>query len=290
MLLRPDLDPPLGCLISLAPGTRRDGRYFRTGLVLSWAGMRGVVTLAAAFLLPPTTPHRDTLVFIALVVTVGTLLIQGLTLPWLARWLDVHGPDPREDALQTATVLQRAVAEGNVVLSGAPARTPRRRSSSSSVSSAAAAPTSRGSSSASPARTNPAPTRSTVGSAGRCSPPSAPEVLRLRDTGTLDHEVLDEVMRDLDLEESMLDGIEARTDRLQERMILTPEPQRGDCEHLRAARVCSDPQTPEGCADCLREGLTWVHLRLCLPAATSAAATPRSASTPRSTTTRRATR
>lgn len=65
--------------------------------VVGWAGMRGVVTLAAVFLLPPDTPHRPVLVMIAFVVTVGTLLIQGLTLPSLLRILKVSGPDPHED-------------------------------------------------------------------------------------------------------------------------------------------------------------------------------------------------
>ena len=69
--------------------------------------MRGVVTLAAALTLPEETPLRPCWCVIALVVTVGTLLIQGSTLPWLARALDVRGPDPREDALQEATVLRR---------------------------------------------------------------------------------------------------------------------------------------------------------------------------------------
>ncbi len=49
--------------------------------IVSWAGMRGVVTLAAVFLLPPNTPHREVFVAIALFVTAGTLLLQGLTLP-----------------------------------------------------------------------------------------------------------------------------------------------------------------------------------------------------------------
>ena len=77
----------------------RPGDRLRGALVGSWAGMRGVVTLAAALTLPPETPLRAELVVIALVVTVGTLLLQGTTLPMLARALDVRGPDPREDAL-----------------------------------------------------------------------------------------------------------------------------------------------------------------------------------------------
>ena len=75
-------------------------------LVIGWAGLRGVVTLAAAFLIPEDVPFRDTLIFAAMVVTAGTLLLQGLTLPLLVRALKLRGPDPRSDALQAATVLQ----------------------------------------------------------------------------------------------------------------------------------------------------------------------------------------
>ena len=84
----------------------------KTAAVGSWAGMRGVVTLAAALTLPEDTPLRPVLVLIALIVTVGTLLLQGFTLPALARALDVRGPDPREDALVAATVVASAVGAG----------------------------------------------------------------------------------------------------------------------------------------------------------------------------------
>jgi monovalent cation/hydrogen antiporter len=62
-------------------------------LVLSWAGMRGVVSLAAALALPLTLsaaepfPARDALVIVTLTIIVLTLLGQGLTLPWLIRAL-----------------------------------------------------------------------------------------------------------------------------------------------------------------------------------------------------------
>jgi CPA1 family monovalent cation:H+ antiporter len=63
--------------------------------VLSWTGMRGVVTLAAAVSIPEAVsghdvPARDTMFLIAFVVTVGTLLLQGLTLPWVIRRLGVQ--------------------------------------------------------------------------------------------------------------------------------------------------------------------------------------------------------
>lgn len=76
---------------------RRDPRLsWQQLLVLSWTGMRGVVTLAAAVSIPLVTtsgkevPARDVMFLIAFVVTVGTLLLQGLTLPWLIRKLGVQ--------------------------------------------------------------------------------------------------------------------------------------------------------------------------------------------------------
>ena len=53
---------------------------FRGGLVISWCGMRGIVTLAAALSLPEHFPHRDLILFTAFCVVLGTLVLQGLTL------------------------------------------------------------------------------------------------------------------------------------------------------------------------------------------------------------------
>ncbi len=81
-----------------------------SGLVISWAGMRGIVTLAAAMALPPAFPYRDLIVLTAFSVVLGTLAIQGLTLKPLLRALDLHDNDPvgtelgaaRERALHAA--------------------------------------------------------------------------------------------------------------------------------------------------------------------------------------------
>lgn len=74
---------------------------WREMTVSSWAGMRGVVTLAAVLALPPNFPERDRLVFFAFVVIVVTLLLQGLTLPTLVRRLGVQAsPDEQDDAVQ----------------------------------------------------------------------------------------------------------------------------------------------------------------------------------------------
>jgi Na+/H+ antiporter len=82
--------------------------------VIAWAGMRGVVTLAAAQTLPapgedgvPEYP-RDLFVFVAFAVIVITLLLQGTTLPWLARTLGVREDTSTEDALAEAGVQHQA--------------------------------------------------------------------------------------------------------------------------------------------------------------------------------------
>jgi CPA1 family monovalent cation:H+ antiporter len=57
--------------------------------VISWAGMRGVVTLAAALALPVDFPDRPLLIYLALCVILATLVGQGLTLPWVVRRMGV---------------------------------------------------------------------------------------------------------------------------------------------------------------------------------------------------------
>ena len=71
----------------------RTPHLFAHSLVLSWAGMRGVVSLAVALALPLSLPDggpfpaRDAILVVTLTVIVLTLLGQGLTLPWLIRAL-----------------------------------------------------------------------------------------------------------------------------------------------------------------------------------------------------------
>jgi monovalent cation/hydrogen antiporter len=65
-----------------------------SGLIISWAGMRGIVSLAAAMALPSAFPYRDLVVLTAFSVVLGTLAIQGLTLKPLLRALDLHDDDP----------------------------------------------------------------------------------------------------------------------------------------------------------------------------------------------------
>lgn len=72
---------------------------WQENVVVSWTGMRGVVTLAAAAGIPPTIasgepfPERATIQAIAFAVAVGTLLLQGWTLPPLIRWLKLSSQE-----------------------------------------------------------------------------------------------------------------------------------------------------------------------------------------------------
>lgn len=83
-----------------------------SGLVISWAGMRGIVTLAAAMALPPAFRYRDLIVLTSFSVVLGTLAIQGLTLKPLLRALDLHDEDPvaREVAAARERALRAALA------------------------------------------------------------------------------------------------------------------------------------------------------------------------------------
>ena len=65
--------------------TGRPTRSWRETTVVGWAGMRGVVSLAAALALPQGFPQRDLVVFLTFAVIVVTLVGQGLTLPPLIR-------------------------------------------------------------------------------------------------------------------------------------------------------------------------------------------------------------
>jgi CPA1 family monovalent cation:H+ antiporter len=62
---------------------------WRYPFLIGWAGMRGVVSLAAAFALPNDMPGRNLILFVTFCVILATLLVQGMTLPWLVRRLDL---------------------------------------------------------------------------------------------------------------------------------------------------------------------------------------------------------
>ncbi|HZT15625.1 MAG TPA: Na+/H+ antiporter [Gaiellaceae bacterium] len=80
--------------------------------ILSWAGIRGAVSLVAALALPTDFPDRQLIVFLTFAVIVATLVVQGLTLPVLIRLLGVRddGAAAREDAKARIHAAEAALA------------------------------------------------------------------------------------------------------------------------------------------------------------------------------------
>jgi monovalent cation/hydrogen antiporter len=81
-----------------------------SGLLISWSGMRGIVSLAAALALPADFPFRDLILLTAFAVVLGTLVIQGLTLKPLLRALDLNDDDPVGREVRAAR--ERALTAG----------------------------------------------------------------------------------------------------------------------------------------------------------------------------------
>ncbi|MDQ0940857.1 Na+/H+ antiporter [Streptomyces sp. V1I1] len=83
-------------------------------VIVGWAGMRGVVSLAIAFSIPLATaggepfPARNLVLFLTFTTVIGTLVIQGLTLPALIRALKVPGRDPQAETLAEAQAQSQA--------------------------------------------------------------------------------------------------------------------------------------------------------------------------------------
>jgi CPA1 family monovalent cation:H+ antiporter len=83
---------------------------WRYPFLIGWAGMRGVVSLAAAFALPRDMPGRDLILFVTFCVIVATLLVQGLTLPWLVRRLDLDDAGAAERVEKAVATADHHVA------------------------------------------------------------------------------------------------------------------------------------------------------------------------------------
>lgn len=83
-------------------------------LIVSWAGMRGVVSLAIAFSIPLVMhdgeefPARNLVLFLTFTTVIATLVIQGLTLPLLVRVLKLPGRDVRTETLAEAQAQSEA--------------------------------------------------------------------------------------------------------------------------------------------------------------------------------------
>ncbi len=234
--------------------------------MIGWAGMRGVVTLAAAFAIPPTAPHREVLLLMALTVVAGTLTLQGLTLPWVVRRLKVPSPDPREDALARAELLQQATQAGLQRLDeiqtedGEQDDTVREilRGRLEQRDFAAWEQLGQDQTEGETPSELYARLRLDMLAAER------ERVLELRSAGRTPHNVVEDVLAALDVEESMVGaGVERRRQLAEHHDGGVVTRAVDECEHLVDA-----PEVPEvedrRCVDCLREGTSWVHLRVCL--------------------------
>jgi Na+/H+ antiporter len=86
--------------------------------VVAWAGMRGVISLAAAFALPlalsngSAFPGRNYILFLAFSVILATLVLQGLTLPVLIRKLGIKGDGVTDEEERTARLEANKAAIG----------------------------------------------------------------------------------------------------------------------------------------------------------------------------------
>jgi monovalent cation/hydrogen antiporter len=90
----------------------------RQNVVLGWTGMRGVVALAAAMSLPEQLadgtpfPQRNLIIFITFSIILTTLVLQGLTLPWLIRLLGLSGVSgPNCEAQEARRIVTRAALQ-----------------------------------------------------------------------------------------------------------------------------------------------------------------------------------
>jgi len=248
LLIRPGPDPDTG---KTPP--------WQYTFVLGWAGMRGVVTLAAAFVIPADTPHREILLLIAFTVVAGTLLIQGTSLPWVARRLRVPSPDPMDDALARATLLQQAskaafkklkeleLDDPHGVIATIKQRVEQRNFAAWERLGTVA---DEESPSVMYARI-----RQAMIEAERS------RVLEIRSSGSVPSEVVSDVLAMLDVEESMLDA--AIQERNELRTVASSRPRGAECDDLTAYPAVETAAEPV-CQQCLDEGYRWVSLRQCL--------------------------
>lgn len=230
--------------------------------LLGWAGMRGVVTLAAAFVIPEDTEHREVLLLIAFTVVAGTLLVQGLSLPWFVRHLDVPVADPLEDALARASLLQQASKAGFAALKEA--ETDVLRDNPHGVVDAVKDRIERRNFAAWEQLNTTADEESPseLYSRLRLAMIAAERgrVLEVRSSGTVPSGVVSEVLAMLDVEESMLDVAQEVRD--EERAAAFAGTGSGSCAHLETSPAVTTADDLV-CDDCHPDE-RWVALRVCL--------------------------
>jgi len=104
---------PGAWIASLLP-SNRDALSPKSALLVGWAGMRGVLALAAAFSLPENLPQRSLMIFLTFCVIFTTLVLQGLSMPWLIRTLGLAGTSPadvEEESWARRQLIETALAK-----------------------------------------------------------------------------------------------------------------------------------------------------------------------------------
>ena len=95
---------------------------WKTPLVAGWAGMRGVVSLAAALSIPLLTnegnpfPHRNLILFITFIVILMTLVLQGMTLPWLIKKINLEDKFETIPEKTQELIIQKKMALSSLTL------------------------------------------------------------------------------------------------------------------------------------------------------------------------------
>lgn len=90
---------------------------WKTPMVFGWAGMRGVVSLAAALSVPviisanQAFPQRNLILFITFIVILVTLVFQGLTLPWLIRKVEMEDRFSVMPERKQEVIIQKKMAQ-----------------------------------------------------------------------------------------------------------------------------------------------------------------------------------
>lgn len=117
------------CTIGAAWFTRIAGKFItvaerrpglRIPIVFGWAGMRGVVSLAAALSIPvlisegQAFPFRNVILVITFVVILVTLVLQGLTLPWLIRKMNIQDNDAHKKEQEQDLRIRKVIAEASL--------------------------------------------------------------------------------------------------------------------------------------------------------------------------------
>ncbi|MEG3631033.1 Na+/H+ antiporter [Streptomyces poriticola] len=101
-------------MLSARIRAREPNPTWKAPFVVGWAGMRGVVSLAIAFSVPMTVhggepfPERNLILFLTFTTVIGTLVVQGITLPSLIRLLKLPGRDARAETLAEANAQAQA--------------------------------------------------------------------------------------------------------------------------------------------------------------------------------------